>query len=111
MLPVGRDDSGLVDAGRFAGLDVHVLAAQRRVIAARIADDPFAVGRKVGGDLAGQLAARAEHAIDVIQTHAQQHVVGRRNRQVLGRPLPVMQDHRIVVVRRPQYDLSRIQLA
>ena len=71
------DNAFRVHLGGFAGLDVDVITSQRRVVAARIADNPLAVRREVRGDLLRQLGVLAEGAVDVIQTHLQQNVVGR----------------------------------
>ena len=82
------DNAFRVDLGRLAGLDVDVVTGQRRVVAARVADDPLAVRRKVRGDLLRQLGSRAEGLVDVLQAHLQQHVVGGRDRQMVLAPNP-----------------------
>ncbi len=88
LATVGGHNPVGVHLGGFTGFDVDMLAGQRGVIATGIANDALAIGCEVGCDLAGQFRSGPEHAVDVVQAHLQQDIVGRGgDRQVRLRPL------------------------
>ena len=95
---IRRDNAACVDDGGLAGFHVDVITGQRRVVSAGITDDALSVRREVGRDLLRQFGSRTKGSVDVVQAHLQQHVVGRRDRQVVLRPLRIPQDDGIVVV-------------
>ena len=98
LAAVGGDKAPVIHLRRFTGLDVHVLAGQRGVVAAGVADDALTVRREIRSHLARQVGSCPEGAVDVLQAHLQQDVVGRRDRQVAVRPVWVTQDDRVAVV-------------
>ena len=91
---IRRDNAACVDDSGLAGFHVDVITGQCRVVAAGITDDALSVGREVRRDLLRQFTTHTEGSVDVVQAHLQQHVVGRRDGQVVGGPFRIPQDHR-----------------